>query len=162
MFQDLQRLVLHLLVLIIKLVVVDSSKDLSQFDFKEKENGLPLKGINMWFAAKRTLSNLHKQDKITLAEVKLFRQQCGTFLTIILSKMFEKSPLSSGVKNKACLILENLLKKKKLSNQSVMKNLLHYFVFIFISLLYLHQFFFIIYFISIWFLHRFVKNRSTI
>ena len=103
---------MHLLVLIIKLVVVDSSKDLSQFDFKEKENGLPLKGINMWFAAKRTLSNLHKQDKITLAEVKLFRQQCGTFLTIILSKMFEKSPLSSGVKNKACLILENLLKKK--------------------------------------------------
>ena len=112
MFQDLQRLVLHLLVLIIKLVVVDSSKDLSQFDFKEKENGSPLKGINMWFAAKRTLSNLHKQDKITLAEVKLFRQQCGTFLTIILSKMFEKSPLSSGVKNKACLIPENLLKKK--------------------------------------------------
>lgn len=47
MFQDLKRLVLHLLVLITKLAVVDSSKDLSQFDFKEKENGLPLKVINM-------------------------------------------------------------------------------------------------------------------
>ena len=141
MFQDLKRLVLHLLVLMTKLAVVDSSKDLSQFDFKEKENGLPLKVINMWFVAEGSLSNLHKQDKITLAEVKLFRQQCGTFLMIILSKMFHKSPLSSVVKNKACLIPENLL-KKKLSSESVMKNLLHYFVFTFISLLYLHQSFF--------------------
>ena len=92
MFLDLKRLTLQLLILIIKPAVVDSCKNLSQVDFKEKENGSRLKGVNIGFAAEGTLSNLLKQDKVSLAEVTLFRKQCVTFLTTVFSKMFEKSP----------------------------------------------------------------------
>lgn len=118
MFQDLKHLALQLLVLIIKPGVVDSCKDLSEFGFKGKENGLPLKEVNIGFTIEGTLSNLLKQDIVTLAEVKLFRKQFLAFLTTILSKMFEKSRLSSSViTNAGCLILENLLKNRFLIGQ---------------------------------------------
>ena len=56
------------------------------------------------------LSKLLQKDKVTLADVTLFKKQCVVFVVNIIQKMFDKSPLSNHfVKYSSCFRPDKVL-----------------------------------------------------
>ena len=111
LYQDLKERVLQLLSLVIKPSVINSYNDnLCELDATKKGNRLPLNSVNIGFASEGMLSKLLQKDKVTLADVTLFKEQCVVFVVNIIQQMSEKSPLSNHfVKYSSCFRPDEVL-----------------------------------------------------
>ena len=71
--------------------------DLVKIDMTKAENKLPNEEIDLGFGAESKLNELKRFDLLTASEEKKFREECRTFLTQLVSKLFERTPLTSIV-----------------------------------------------------------------
>ena len=97
---DLINLVKKILLLILKPDVVNccnSIAALRNIDLNEKSNFLKPKDTNLGFGARKCINDLKKSDLVSNKEVTSYLSECITFVTIIVSRLFEKSPLGSVV-----------------------------------------------------------------
>ena len=53
--------------------------------------------MTLGFASEKTLKDLKKDDVIEDSDTKQFRLDCRTFLTQMMKKLFERSPLKQAV-----------------------------------------------------------------
>ena len=66
-YRDLKKLLHELLSLIGKVDVIEKSKNICDIDLDNKENILPLKTVNIGFAAEGTISKLIASDMLNLS-----------------------------------------------------------------------------------------------
>ena len=80
LYNDLKKLVVELLSLIVKTEIIEKSKNICNIDLENKENILPIKNINIGFAAEGTISKLICSDILNLSELQTFRRECLKFV----------------------------------------------------------------------------------
>ena len=129
LYFDLKTLITSLLKLFIKETVISEAKTASQLmkiDLDDS-NFIPNKNIEIGFATEATLSELKRTDGITAAEEKKFRLECRTFLTGLVSKLFERIPLDSVVVRAASVFDPKIMIEYRYEQiEKVVKRLLHY------------------------------------
>ena len=96
---DLKDLVIKLLDIIVKPTVISnckSGKQLKEIDLSNEENLISIGKINMGFAVE-DIKRLKQQDKVSLSQLKAFKEGAQQFVISILKNLFEKSALASVV-----------------------------------------------------------------
>ena len=87
---------------LLRIIVKDSIKtgktvqQSRETDSDKDENLLPLKDMNIGFAAEALLKELQKKHVITAKQLKDFREEARMFVVTILKKLTEKSPIASS------------------------------------------------------------------
>ena len=96
---DLKKLVTWLLKLFVKAEVIDNCKtfDLANIDLDKKSNFHEPDNMTLGFASEKTLKDLKKDDVIEDSDAKQFQLDFRTFLTQMMKKLFERSPLKAVV-----------------------------------------------------------------
>ena len=56
---------------------------------------LPIKDIDIWFAAESEVKKLRTSDAVNLTQIRKFREGAQLFVINVLLKHFERSPLGS-------------------------------------------------------------------
>ena len=127
-YRDLKLLSKNLLQLVVKsdiLAKAKSGKQLREINLSNEDNLRSLKDIDMGFAAETEIKKLRHQDTGTKTQLKEFHEGCRVFVTSILSKLFERSPLGSDILRLFGVIdLNNISSLPKQSLQNTMKKLL--------------------------------------
>lgn len=98
--RDLKLLLQDLFLLIVKKAVVDKAKtgaSLKKIDLNKEENMLPLKEIEIGFAAEHYIKKLIRQDATTKTAVNEFRKGCVLFVKNLLEKILERSPIGQPI-----------------------------------------------------------------
>ena len=99
--------------------------DLQKIDLQDKSNFLKVKDINIGFATHECISGLKKVDAVTSKQVVQFINDVITFISSLLGRIFEKSPLKSAVVMNASIFDPCVLATEETEMlQSKMKNLL--------------------------------------
>ena len=96
----MKKLVTCLMKLFAKAEVFDNCKtsfDLANIDLDKKSNFHEPSNMTLGFASEKTLKDLKKDDVIEDSDAKQFRLDCRTFLTQMVKKLFERSPLKQLV-----------------------------------------------------------------
>ena len=97
---DLKKLVTCLLKLSVKAEVIDNyrtSFNLANINLDKKNNFHEPDNMTLGFASEKTLKDLKKDDVIEDSDAKQFRLDFRTFLTQMMKKLFERSPLKQAV-----------------------------------------------------------------
>ena len=97
---DFKKLVTCLLKLFVKADVIDNCKtsfDLANIDLDKKNNFHEPNNMTLGFASEKTLKDLKKEDVIEDSDAKQFALDCRNFLTQMMKKLFERSPLKQAV-----------------------------------------------------------------
>ena len=97
---DLKKLVTCLLKLSVKAEVIDNyrtSFNLANINLDKKNNFHEPDNMTLGFASEKTLKDLKKDDVIEDSDAKQFQLDFRTFLTQMMKKLFERSPLKAVV-----------------------------------------------------------------
>ena len=97
---DLLKQVKKVLLQIIKPNLVGACStvtELKKIELTNKDNFLKCKEINLGFGTRKCITDLKKSDLVSTKDYAAFINNCISFITIIVSKLFEKSPLSSVI-----------------------------------------------------------------
>ena len=97
---DLKDLVIKLLHIAVKPTVINScksGKQLKEINSLNEENLISVGKINMGFAVEDIIKRLKQLDKVSLSQLKAFKEGAQQFVISILEKLFEKSALASVV-----------------------------------------------------------------
>ena len=129
---DLKELVIKLLDIIVKPTVINnckSGKQLKEIDLSNEENLISIGKINMGFAVE-DIKRLKQQDKVSLSQLKAFKEGAQQFVISMLEKLFEKSALASVVLRSASVFGPSVmceLSKEKLQERwkYLLKHLIH-------------------------------------
>ena len=62
-----------------------------------KDNFLKAKEINLGFGTRKCITNMKKSDLVSRKDHAAFITDCISFITVIVSKLFERSPQSSVI-----------------------------------------------------------------
>ena len=130
---DLKDLVIKLLDIIVKPSVINnckSGKQLKEIDLSNEENLIIVGKINMGFAVEDIIKRLKQQDKVSLSQLKAFKEGAQQFVISMLEKLFEKSALASVVLRSASVFDPFVmceLSKEKLQEhwKHLLKHLIH-------------------------------------
>ena len=130
---DLKDLVIKLLDIIVKPTVINnckSGKQLKEIDLSNEENLISVGKINMGFAVEDIIRRLKQQDKVSLSQLKAFKEGAQQFVISMLEKLFEKSALVSVVLRSASVFDPFVmceLSKEKLQErwEHLLKHLIH-------------------------------------
>ena len=123
LYTDLKSLVNNLLEMVMKseaFMNKSSIQLINELDLTDNNNLLPVKQINIGFAAEDILRKLLTSDFITTLHVKNFRLGAQKFIIKILSKLFQRSPLGSAVVRHSFIFNPSVmvgLPKKSAQNQ---------------------------------------------
>ena len=127
-YKDLKLLSKNLLQLVVKsdiLAKAKSGKQLREINLSNEDNLRSVKDIDIGFAAEAEIKKLRHQDTATKIQLKEFHEGCRVFVTSILSKLFERSPLGSDILRVFGVIdPNNISSLPKQSLQNTMKKLL--------------------------------------
>ena len=102
-----------------------SGKQLKEIDLSNEENLISVGKINMGFAVEDIIKRLKQQDKVSLSQLKAFKEGAQQFAISMLEKLFKKSVLASVVLRSASVFDSSVmceLSKEKL--QECWKHLL--------------------------------------
>ena len=103
---DLLKLVKKVLLLIIKPNLVDACStvyacstvtELKKIKLTNKDTFLKVKEINLECVTRKCITNLKKSDLVSTKDHVAFINDCISFMTVIVSNLFERSPLSSVI-----------------------------------------------------------------
>ena len=100
LYNDLLNLTKKIMLLVIKPEVVHNCStfsELTKIDLHDKTIFLKSKDMNIGFAAKQSISDLKKADDVTSTQTAAYYNDAIIFITSILSKIFQRSPLGSVV-----------------------------------------------------------------
>ena len=130
---DLKDLVIKLLDIIVKPAVINnckSGKQLKEIDLSNEENLVNVGKINMGFAVEDIIKRLEQQDKVSLSQLKAFKEGAQQFVISMLDKLFEKSALASIVLCSTSMFDPSVmceLSKEKLQERwkHLLKHLIH-------------------------------------
>ena len=89
-----------LLKFFIKPTVIVAAKigsSLINIHISKTSNQIPNKDLDLGFAAKAKLKELWSKDLVSVSQEGKFREEARTFLTHLVSKLFERAPLHSVV-----------------------------------------------------------------
>ena len=93
MYNDLQKLLRKLILLIVKPDLLQNCKsatNMKNLDLSDKGNLLKLKDINIGFAASSTLKELKRKDLITNGQIAYFFNDVMLFICSTVQKLLEK------------------------------------------------------------------------
>ena len=96
----LQDLVIKLFDIIVKPTVINnckSGKQLKEIDLSNEENLISVGKINIGFAVEDIIKRLKQQDKVSLSQLKAFKERAQQFVISMLERLFEKSALATVV-----------------------------------------------------------------
>ena len=132
---DLKDLVIKLLDIIVKPTVINnckSGKQLKEIDLSIEENLISDQHgkINMGFAVVDIIKRLKQQDKVSLSQLKAFKEGAQQFVISVLERLFEKNILASVILRSASVFNSSVmceLWKKKLQERwkHLLKHLIH-------------------------------------
>ena len=71
------------------------------------QNILPFNKIHTGFGAQKIINGKIRKDAVGLSEIQIFKEKCIIFLTILIGKLFERSPLSLTIACYASNIVTN-------------------------------------------------------
>ena len=97
---NLKKLLTCSLKLFVKAEVIDNCRtsfDLVIIDLDKKSNFHESNNMILGFASEKTLKDLKKDDVIEDSDAKQFQLDFRTFLTQMMKKLFERSPLKQAV-----------------------------------------------------------------
>ena len=97
---DLHTLCREIMSWYIKCAVLSEASSgfkLCMVDVTAKENHLKLKAIHIGFGANKFIEDRLRIDSITSKKFRCFKEECVLFLSEMMFKIFERSPLSSSV-----------------------------------------------------------------
>ena len=129
---DLKYLVIKLLDIIVKPTVINnckSGKQLTEIDLSNEENLISVGKISMGFAVEDIIKKLKQQDKVSLSQLKAFKEGAQQFEVSML-ETFEKSALASVVFRSSRVFDPSVmceLSKEKLQElwKHLLKHLIH-------------------------------------
>ena len=84
----------------VKPVVMEESNTgakLLKINLNDQQNILPSNKNYISFGAQKIINDKIRKDAIRLSEIQVFKGKCIIFLTILIGKLFERSPLSSTI-----------------------------------------------------------------
>ena len=119
---DVTRLLMDKIIVSSVLNEAKSATALCKIDIAKKEN-LLIKP-NVGFAATAEINELQKKDKVTTTSLKTFRKNCVIFLSSMLSKLLERSPLKYAVVRNASCISPQVIATKPDLSKKYLKNFL--------------------------------------
>ena len=70
---------------------------LLKINLNDQQNTLPSNKNYISFGAQKIINDKIRKDAIRLSEIQVFKGKCIIFLTILIGKLFERSPLSSTI-----------------------------------------------------------------
>ena len=83
---------------------VTSMAKLAKVDTMEKENLLHAKEVDIWFAARKLITDLQKKKKVSERQIFEYQNECQVFLQSLTVKLFERCSLQYPVvRNIVCL-----------------------------------------------------------
>ena len=84
----------------VKPVVMEESNTgakLLKINLNDQQNILLSNKNHISFGAQKIINNKIRKDEIRLSEIQVFKGKYIIFLTILIGKLFERSPLSSTI-----------------------------------------------------------------
>ena len=81
--------------------------ELKKIKLTNKDNFLKAKEINLGFGTRRCITELKESDLVSRKDHTAFINDCISFITVIVSKLFERSPLSSVIVRNANALYPN-------------------------------------------------------
>ena len=127
MHGDLMELVRDLLKHFIKSRVIESCVsgfDLTKIDMNKTENHIKTKDIFVGFSGQNRLQDLKRSGEVIGTKVSQFKEECRSFYSTMLAKLFERLPLrSSIIRNSRILDPKTMIESSHESNERCMKNL---------------------------------------
>ena len=118
----LKSIIKQLLGIIVEPKIIDScktGKQLKDIDLSDKKNLLSLEKMNLGFAVEHTIKSLKRLDAVSNLQVNEFKKSAQIFIISMLTKLFERSPMTSILLKSASIfdpmILHDLSKEKILS-----------------------------------------------
>ena len=123
-YDDLQKIIKTVLELIIKTGVIDKCQTLSKIDISDQNNLKKRSKMHLGFQTEKELKSLLQKDLITLDSVCQFKKAACLFITKLLGKLLEKTPLNSSVMcNSVVLNPMNIINESTENNCQKMKYL---------------------------------------
>ena len=99
-FFELKTIITYLVEVTVQPEVIESCKSarqLKEIDLTDKTKLLPVDKINSGFSVVFVVNNLKRSNAITSSQVKEFKKGAQSFVTRMLMKLFDRSPLGSAV-----------------------------------------------------------------
>ena len=123
-YDDLQKIIKTVLELIIKTGVIDKCQTLSKIDISDQNTLKKRSKMHLGFQTEKELKSLLQKDLITLDSVCQFKKAACLFITKLLGKLLEKTPLNSSVMcNSVVLNPMNIINESTENNCQKMKYL---------------------------------------
>ena len=123
-YDDLQKIIKTVLELIIKTGVIDKCQTLSKIDISDQNTLKRRSKMHLRFQTEKELKSLLQKDLITLDSVCQFKKAACLFITKLLGKLLEKTPLNSSVMcNSVVLNPMNIINESTENNCQKMKYL---------------------------------------
>ena len=98
-----------------------------KIDISERNNFKKRSKIHLGFQTEKELKSLLQKDLTTLDNVSQFKKDACLFITKLLGKLLEKTPLNSSViRNSVVLNPLNIINETSENNRQKMKYLLHH------------------------------------
>ena len=97
---------------------------LLKINITDQENILSFNKIHIGFGAQKIINDKIRKDEIRLSEIQILKVKCVIFLTILIGKLFERSPLSLIIAHYASSLSPVNMKEKPDLSCSRFKNLL--------------------------------------
>ena len=127
---DLESLLSTLPKLFIKPTVIAAAKTASSLiniDISKASNQTPSKDLDLRFAAEAKLKELRSKDLVSVSQEVKFREKARTFLTYLVSKLFERTPLDSVVVRSASISDPKIMIDYSCEKiEKILRNLLHH------------------------------------
>ena len=118
----LKSIIKQILGIIVETKIIDScktGKQLKDIDLLDKKNLVPLVKMNLGFAVEHAIKRLKRLDAVSNLQVNEFKKSAQIFIISMLTKLFERSPMTSILLKSASIfdpmILDDLFKEKILS-----------------------------------------------
>ena len=85
---------------------------LLKINLNDQQNILPFNKIHIGFGAQKMINDKIRKDAIRFSEVQIFKEKCIIFLTILIGKLFERSPVSLTISRYASSLSPVNIKEK--------------------------------------------------
>ena len=123
----LKSIIKQLLGIIVEPKIIDScktGKQLKDIDLSDKKNLLSLEKMNLGFAVEHTIKSLKRLDAVSNLQVNEFKKSAQIFIVSMLTKLFERSPMTSILLTSASIfdpmVLHDFSKEKVLSKRKML------------------------------------------
>ena len=115
LYEDLHSLTREIMSWFIKPVVLEKANTdtkLLKINLNDQQNILPFNKIHIGFGAQKIINDKICRNAIRLSEIQIFNEKCIIFLTILIGKLFERSPLSLTIARYASSLSPVSMKEK--------------------------------------------------